>query len=515
MISFTSSQRFILLILVTTSLLFAFMLAHNPGGIVMAQIAPGQLPLEERDNGRSTEAMQCPLNPAAAPTGGLLERSLRVNGDYYVTASVFPSDSGSVLMGTHDPDMVPNVTRLDLNGQVVSSHNLFDTGQAGILTFAQAALDEGYVISGFINPAGVGSGYVVKLNSDLDVQWSKFLPRVPLVVSPVQDGGYLVGSASLDTGNPGIRLVKLDSTGNLSWNKRIHPGSIFTQVYDVYEAAYLAGDERQCAGYLVYGAVRTASNDWDLYLVAISCDGNTILWQRQIGGSSWDGTENTTPRASRLVLVGEGDAHEFVIAATTNSFGAAGAVMLIPFSASVGPGGIGDPSFGTTRLLDGPGIDRLRGFGGPNFIRLADGNLLLGGSSQSFGAGSDDIFVVNLASDLSTIHWQSVYGLSGVESLRALAETATGIELVGPDTTRQSGIFLRLGADGSSNSSCYLQQTSAFTLSTVSPTITIPAYTIGDESISITDLATAVSDATIENICLGAFRQYLPIITRQ
>ncbi len=95
--------------------------------------------------------------------------------------------------------------------------------------------------------------------------------------------------------------------------------------------------------------------------------------------------------------------------------------------------------FGANPLLGvspGPTLALQRTWGGPDFdlgagVALAsDGSIYLAGSTHSFGAGDEDIFLVKFAADGSLV-WQRTFGTAGQPNLAA-DEFASGVA-VGPD----------------------------------------------------------------------------------
>src|SRR5438132_2913965 len=85
----------------------------------------------------------------------------------------------------------------------------------------------------------------------------------------------------------------------------------------------------------------------------------------------------------------------------------------------------------------GPTLALQQTWGGTNFdlgagVALAgDGSIYLAGSTASFGAGDEDIFLVKFAADGSLV-WQRTFGTGEVQPNLAADEFASGVA-VGPD----------------------------------------------------------------------------------
>ena len=110
-------------------------------------------------------------------------------------------------------------------------------------------------------------------------------------IAPASDGGYIVAGYSESNdgdinGNHGDKdywIVKLNSSGNLQWQKSLG-GS-----YDDWANSIAPTPD---GGYIVAG--QSASNDgditghhgyWDYWIVKLDASGN-LQWQKSLGGSS-------------------------------------------------------------------------------------------------------------------------------------------------------------------------------------------------------------------------------------
>jgi len=281
-------------------------------------------------------------------------------------------------------------------------------------------MDGGYAIAGLTNSKnGDVSGchfyydfWVVKLNSVGELEWQKCLGGmfVDEAYSIIQtaDGGYVVAgvTASTDgdvTGKHGsfessdVWVVRLDSTGNIEWQKCLGGSS---------SEGAMKIKQTTDGGYAVAGY--TSSQDGDVsgnhgkndYWVVKLSDTGAIEWQKCLGGSGND-------YAQCIIQTADGG---FAVAGYTNSQD--GDVS-------------GIHSYETdcwiVKLNENGAIDWQKCLGGRNYdeaysiIQTADGGYTVAGfAGSTFGdvsghIGGKDFWVVRLDAT-GTIEWQKCMG---------------------------------------------------------------------------------------------------------
>lgn len=165
--------------------------------------------------------------------------------------------------------------------------------------------DGGYIIAGNTNSSdgdvtgnhGIEDFWVVKIDSIGNIEWQKALGGSSFdggySVRPTADGCYIVagitnsndGDVSGNHGSEDFWVVKLDSIGNIEWQKCLGGSS-----YDLGLSVQQTHDR----GYIVAGI--TNSNDGDVsgnhgteddWVVKLDSIGN-IEWQKALGGSKDD-----------------------------------------------------------------------------------------------------------------------------------------------------------------------------------------------------------------------------------
>ncbi|OFX50714.1 MAG: hypothetical protein A2046_13625 [Bacteroidetes bacterium GWA2_30_7] len=180
----------------------------------------------------------------------------------------------------------------------------------------QTTVDSGYIMAGEVygNDGDVsGNNYppdiwIVKLNSTGDIEWQKCLggsssDQEPKVLKQTNDGGYILGAITYSNdfdvsgnhGNYDCWIVKLDSIGNIEWQKCL--GGTAAD----YVSSILLVDN----GFIVAGSSQSINGDVsgnhggnDAWIVKIDSIGN-IEWQKCYGGT---GNENV----NSILLVDDG-----------------------------------------------------------------------------------------------------------------------------------------------------------------------------------------------------------------
>jgi hypothetical protein len=104
-----------------------------------------------------------------------------------------------------------------------------------------------------------------------------------LDIQPTSDGGYFVigTTESFHRKNAEIWLLRLDASGNVIWQRRIHDD--FTS-YDCGYSIQLTTD----GGVILTGeGSRDSNRPSDLWIIKLNVEGE-LEWQRLFGGSSWN-----------------------------------------------------------------------------------------------------------------------------------------------------------------------------------------------------------------------------------
>ncbi len=220
----------------------------------------------------------------------------------YIVAGATWSNDGDVSGNNGGTDFW--VVKLDAFGSIVWQKCLGGS-QDEIAYDVQQTTDGGYIVVGtttsddgdVIGTSGTINTWVVKLDSSGNLGWQKSLggrgSDYAHSVDQTTDGGYIVaGSTSSNegdvSGNKGggdVWVFKLDNLGNLLWQKCLG-GSEDDAAWSIQQTT----DD----GYIVAGMTRSNDGDVsgnngsaDFWVVKLDSAGN-ILWQKCLGGSNTD-----------------------------------------------------------------------------------------------------------------------------------------------------------------------------------------------------------------------------------
>jgi len=261
--------------------------------------------------------------------------------------------------------------------------------------------DGGYIIAGIIYSLGRQEGdvYLIRTNSAGETQWTRTYGGSGsdhgCDVEQTADGGFiLVGKYGRSSGYDDVFLVKTDSLGEMRW----------TRTY--------GGDSSECGwsvqqtsdgGYVIAGNTNSfGAGGWDAYLLRANSTGDT-LWTRTFGGAGIDGVYSV-----RQTTDGG-----FVIAGETESQGAGNRDVYI-IKTDAGGNALWTRTFGGTDHDEGSSVQP-----------TADGGYIIAGSTESYGTGDVDVYLIKTDSSGDTL-WTRTYGGHDWEISKWVEPTADG-----------------------------------------------------------------------------------------
>ena len=240
----------------------------------------------------------------------------------------------------------------------------------------QQTNDSGYIITGYTD----GDVYLIKTDSSGDTLWTKTYGAENgddgLSVEQTSDGGYIItGHANAVAFSVHeVFLIKTDSSGDTLWTK------IFT------ESSNSGGNSVQQTsdgGYIITGGTDffgAGSNDVDVFLIKTDSSGDT-LWTKTYGGNSSD-------VGFSVQQTNDGG---YIITGSTYSFGAGlSAVWVIKTDEN------GNTLW--TRTVGEAGNDW-----GHSVQQTTDGGYIVCGTTEPFGVGSGDIWLIKLEADSPSV----------------------------------------------------------------------------------------------------------------
>ncbi|MBE0433479.1 hypothetical protein IBX73_08445 [candidate division WOR-3 bacterium] len=286
--------------------------------------------------------------------------------------------------------------------------------------------DFGYVIAGFTNSFGVAGTniYLLKTDSLGDTLWTKTYGGIDncygYAVVATPDGGYLITGSRYGT-SLDVLLVRTDSLGTVLWTKTYGGPEL-----DEARSIALTAD----GGCIVAATTSSfGSGLYDVYVLKCDSLGDT-LWTRTYGGIYDD-------CGYSVIALPNGD---FIIAGETSSFLGPGYedVYLIRIK------GDGDTLW--TKTYGGTESDMSY-----SAVLSSDMGCVITGQTYSLGAGYGDVYVVKTDS-LGNLLWTKTYGGSDHDYGYSIAKTTDGgYIIVGSTTSFGAGCndiwLLKMGPD--------------------------------------------------------------------
>ncbi|QEC66793.1 T9SS type A sorting domain-containing protein [Panacibacter ginsenosidivorans] len=218
------------------------------------------------------------------------------------------------------------LVKLDSTGKIIWDKTIGGNNTDG-LTSVQQTSDEGYILGGYSwsdisgekteNSRGQDDYWVVKLDSLGNIQWDKTiggsLADKLNALRQTSDGGYILGGYSTSgisgektensRGKEDYWVVKLDSMGKIQWNKTIG-GSDYdelTSLQETYDGGYIL------AGYSFSNIsgekTENSRGDEDYWVVKLDSQGN-IQWDKTIGGNDPDEAYSVIEISGNNYIVG-------------------------------------------------------------------------------------------------------------------------------------------------------------------------------------------------------------------
>ena len=281
------------------------------------------------------------------------------------------------------------------------------------------ASDGGYALAGFTHSFGAGGTdfWLVKVDSEGNMEWNRTYggPDGEWAESLVEasDGGYALAgfTRSFGAGDSDFWLVKTDAYGNMEWNKT-YGGT----KSDNPESLVAASD----GGYVIVGITESfAEFWWDIWLIKTDEVG-TMEWNQTYGGEYGD------------------DAFS-VVAASDGGYALVGITCDSP-SLELSPHDIllvKTDEFGKmewNQTYRGTGLDRPS-----SLVATSDGGYAIAGSTRSSGAGKPDFLLIKTDA-YGNVEWNRTYGGTDYEWAGSLVETSDGGYAIAGTTQIEPGV---------------------------------------------------------------------------
>ncbi|MCD4707500.1 MAG: T9SS type A sorting domain-containing protein [Candidatus Sabulitectum sp.] len=268
----------------------------------------------------------------------------------------------------------------------------------------QQTTDGGYIMAGYTESYGAGyqDAYLLKTDSSGDTLWTRTFGGATydygFSAQQTTDGGYILSGWTWSYG-PGyydVYLIKTDSSGDTLWTRTY--GSPDPNEWEKGYSIQQTAD----GGYIIAGCTEMGAGSYDVLLVKTDSSGDTD-WIRTYGGADED-------KAWSVQQTLDGG---YIIAGFTESAGAGSYdVWLIKTNSS------GDILW--TETYGGAGADY-----GYSVQQTTDSGYIIAGRTESFGAGSSDVWLIKTTSSGDTL-WAETYGGTGADAGHSVQQTLDG-----------------------------------------------------------------------------------------
>jgi hypothetical protein len=334
----------------------------------------------------------------------------------------------------------------------------------------QQTVDGGFIIGGSTNSFSTGGNddvYLIKTNATGDSIWTKAYGGVfsegGSCVQQTADNGYIiVGSTnSFGAGSYDVYLIKTDAIGDTLWSKTFG-GAANDIGYSVQQTTD--------GGYIITGYTWSYGvGNNNVYLIKTDSTG-TLSWSKTFGGANYD-------QGYSVKQTADGG---YIIAGTTRSFGAGNSNIYL----------IKTDTYGLLLWS--------RTFGGTNYDQAwfvqqtTDGGYIISGTTESFGAGPNDAYLIKTDANGDTLWTKTIGGASDEQGL-SVKQTPDGGYIMAGTTSYSFGfgtdVYL-VKTDNSGNSGC--NQTNPATIVTIPATIVTSPVSIVSYSATIVTTPTAI-----------------------
>jgi len=352
------------------------------------------------------------VSTAIADPGDTLWTRTYGGSDYDYSWSVQQTSDGGYIIAGYTKSFGAGgydfyVVKTDANGD-----SLWTRTYGGALTdrgrSVQQTTDGGYVIAGETASFGAAGGcdfYLLKTDANGDSLWTRMYggtdSEKAYSVQQTTDGGYIIAGYSSSRSND-VYLVKTDANGDALWTS-IYGGGDF----DLGRSVQQTTD----GGYVIAGETASfGAGGCDFWLLKTDANGDT-LWTQTYGGSDTD-------QSWSVQQTSDGG---YIVAGYTLSFGAGGYdFYLVRTDAN------GDSLW--TRTYGGTDSDKAF-----YVQQTTDGGYIVTGVTRSFGAGSDDAYLVKTDAN-GDILWTRTYGGTEWDYAYSVQQTSDGGYILAGDT---------------------------------------------------------------------------------
>jgi len=312
------------------------------------------------------------------------------------------SDGGYIIIGCTMSFSLLNdlyLIKTNVDGETLWTET-YGTGDADAGYSVQQTFDGGYIITGYTYNFGTTRDvYLAKTNTDGDTLWTKMYGGSngddAYSIQQTSDSGYIIvgQTKSFGAGFQDVYLIKTDSSGDTLWTKT-YGGPSPDLGYCVQQTT-----DR---GYIIVGETGSfGAGNFDVYLIRTDSLGDTI-WTNTFGGIYYDEGQS----------VRETSDYGFIITGCKRSIDSDMEVYLIKTDS------LGDTLW--TKTYGGSNSDY-----GNSVRQTSDGGYIIAGTTQSFGSGNKDVYLIRTDLLGDTI-WTKTFGGSNNDFGSSVCRTTDG-----------------------------------------------------------------------------------------
>ncbi len=299
------------------------------------------------------------------------------DGGYIITAQTF-----SFGLGTSDIYII----KTDAYGNEIWSKVYGGDGWDAPFQIKKT-IDNNYIIVGQTSSFGAGSSdaFLLKIDNNGDSLWFKTYGGTDedgaYGVDICNDNGFIITGYTYSFAigyQAAAYLIRTDPIGNELWSKTYYKKT-FNQIFDVLKT----NDNN----FLLAGITETTPADAEGYLIKTNNNGDT-LWMKTFGGNSYDSFSS----------ICQDNNGNFILCGTTYSFGAGDYDMYLIKIDSNGQE-IWSKTFGGINSDNASSV----------IYNNNENTFMIVGSTQSYGYGGKDVFLVKVNQYGDTL-WTKTYG---------------------------------------------------------------------------------------------------------
>jgi hypothetical protein len=329
--------------------------------------------------------------------------------------------------------------------------------------------DSGYLVGAHTGSFGAGSHdiYLMRCDKVGDTIWTRAYGGSSAdgvySLQQTSDGGFILAchTSSFGAGSHDVYFVKLDAAGDTLWTRAYGGagGDFLRAVHQTSDSGYIAVAETFSFG----------AGGADIYLVRTNQNGD-LLWSKSYGSASSDFGYS----------VRQTQDGGFIVAGYTSSFGAGQFDVYLLKTDSAGA------------LLWAKTYGGAQSDFGYSVKETNDGGYIIAGYTQSFGVGSD-VYLIRTDS-LGELQWSKIYGGAGGDFGWSVEQTVDGGYVVAGYTSSfgagSNDVYL-IKTDEFGNSGCN-ESTAATVVGDATPALVSPAATLVGSGSILNGTATVV-----------------------